>query len=380
MATQFQRMCLLTAAVVLPVVSTGCRFVLVANDDQGVFCLEGEDGELKIDIRANDQIRPSDMEVEFVGPVFVAGEDLLAASSYNAETGQFCFTPAEGADGIVCFTYSWQYVEPPPEDAHVRSEEGKVTLLIRGVDAVPNAVSDEATTEQGESVKIDVLTNDSWSEGSQTRIGLEIQSVEVAEGDGTAEIVRRGGPWHHHHDNDGDEDEDGDDHSNHHGRQCIRYTPPSEDFVGQVAFSYTIVDECGKTATAQVTVDVVADEPEPEPEPEPQPEPAPTPEPTPGPAPPVGTATVIFNNDSDQEATFTVDGGEPVVLGPFTSSPPVDVPAGTNLEVRVECPPAGELDPVIKTTANCDLVSEVSYTIRFFVDGDPTVECTETTE
>ncbi|MEM9230722.1 MAG: Ig-like domain-containing protein [Pseudomonadota bacterium] len=136
------------------------------------------------------------------------------------------------------------------------------------VNSAPVATADTAATVQDDAVLIDVLANDSDSDGD----ALSIVQVGSASG-GTIEIV------------DGK----------------LRYVADG-DFEGEDTFTYTISDGNGGTDSSEVTVDVSAkQEPEPEPEPQPEPEPEPQPEPEPEPE---DVAMRFYLADTDTDETL----------------------------------------------------------------------------
>ncbi|MEM9793482.1 MAG: Ig-like domain-containing protein, partial [Pseudomonadota bacterium] len=138
------------------------------------------------------------------------------------------------------------------------------------VNSAPVATADTAATVQDDAVLIDVLANDSDSDGD----ALSIVQVGSASG-GTIEIV------------DGK----------------LRYVADG-DFEGEDTFTYTISDGNGGTDSSEVTVDVSAkQEPEPEPEPQPEPEPEPQPEPEPEPEP-EDVAMRFYLADTDTDETL----------------------------------------------------------------------------
>ena len=127
------------------------------------------------------------------------------------------------------------------------------TTSIEEDDVIPpvDAVDDSASTEQGESVVINVEANDEFLNGS-------IVTAVSQPANGTVVI------------NDDD---------------TVTYTP-NEDFIGTDTFTYTATSPDGSAQdSAVVTVTVIPGPVEPLPEPLPEPEPAPLPEPEPAPLP-----------------------------------------------------------------------------------------------
>ncbi len=102
----------------------------------------------------------------------------------------------------------------------------------------PIAVDDDAQTIQGEPVTVDAIANDTGTRISVTSVTPNL--------DGTGEITADG---------------------------SVRFTP-NTSFSGTTVLSYTIIDELGRTATANITVRAIPKEAN-----------APTPEPTPTPGP-----------------------------------------------------------------------------------------------
>lgn len=132
--------------------------------------------------------------------------------------GSFSYTPDTDFEGIDRFTYTIENEDGAPATATVR--------ILIGVPpgTEPEAVDDEATTDQGISVDIPVLDNDSDADGDPITI------VEVTDpGNGSVQCDDTG--------------------------PCTYV--PDPDFCGDDSFDYTITDDDGNEDTATVTVTVV---------------------------------------------------------------------------------------------------------------------------
>jgi N-acetylneuraminic acid mutarotase len=104
------------------------------------------------------------------------------------------------------------------------SVDQSFTLTVAATNAAPAAADDVAATDEDAAVEIDVLANDTDSDGD----ALTITAV-TPPANGTAEIID--------------------------GGTRLRYTPAA-DFFGEDGFTYTIEDGFGATAQAAVTVAV----------------------------------------------------------------------------------------------------------------------------
>jgi hypothetical protein len=111
------------------------------------------------------------------------------------------------------------------------------------VNDAPEATNDSSSVEEGNSVIIDVLSNDTDSNGDQLSLSSVDSTVTDSNGNviGTAEIV------------------------NIDGKDQIKFTATDEDSVlsdgdsSNVSFNYTLQDTSGATDTASVTVNVSGD-------------------------------------------------------------------------------------------------------------------------
>ncbi len=178
----------------------------VANDDSATTQYETK---VTIDVLAND----SDSD----------GDTLTLESLTNPKhgsavirNGKIDYTPANGFSGKDSFQYTIS-------DGNGGKASATVEVTVeKSSNHAPQAKDDTATTEYETSVTIDVLQNDSDSDGD----ALTIQSLS-SPSHGTAKIQN--------------------------GK--VKYTPNS-DYSGTDSFDYTVTDGNGGTATATVTVTV----------------------------------------------------------------------------------------------------------------------------
>ena len=134
--------------------------------------------------------------------------------SIDPVSGDIIYTPDPGFTGVEMFTYT------------VLDDDGSLsnvaTVTITVLNAAPDAVDDRVVTEVGTPITIDVLANDSDSNGHPVTI-IDVEQPP----NGTVTINPDG---------------------------TLTYTP-NPGFQGPEMFTYTISDGQGGTATATVTVD-----------------------------------------------------------------------------------------------------------------------------
>ncbi len=173
-----------------------------------------------------------DTELSVAAPGVLAGDtdaddDTLTASlvtgpangdlDLNAD-GSFSYTPDANFSGEDSFTYR-------ASDGDEDSEIATVTITVRAVNDAPDADADSATTDEDNSVLVDVLGNDSDVDSNQ----LTISNVSDPS-NGTA-VVEQGE---------------------------VRYTP-DPDFNGEDTFTYRACDDanppaCSEPTTVTITV------------------------------------------------------------------------------------------------------------------------------
>ncbi len=155
--------------------------------------------------------------------VTVAGEGTY---SVNA-SGVVTFTPASGFSGTSSVSYTVS------DNAGASSNLATLTV---GVNAVPTAVDDSATTERGAAVTINVTANDADSDGNidATTVDLDPatagrQTTFAVAGEGTFSVDNAGN---------------------------VTFTP-EVDFTGTSILSYAVQDDSGGTAMGTVSITVV---------------------------------------------------------------------------------------------------------------------------
>ena len=127
------------------------------------------------------------------------------------------YTPAANFSGTDAFSYT-------VSDGHGGTDTAGVTVTVTSVNHNPVAAADSATTPEGITVTINVLSNDTDSDGDTLSV-----SALTAPSHGNAAV----------------------------SGTSIRYTP-SVNYSGTDAFSYTVSDGHGGTDSANVTVTVTA--------------------------------------------------------------------------------------------------------------------------
>ncbi|KOY52684.1 Ig-like domain-containing protein [Polaribacter dokdonensis] len=151
----------------------------------------------------------------------INGATISIDNQNTADTSDdiFIYTPATGFEG----TDSFQYVITDKSgDASI----GEVTVTVARVEDVPFAVDDTITIDQDTTQNIDVLSNDSF--GTDGAAQNEALTVPANSDLGGLLSV---------------------------ANNLVVYTPAS-GFVGVDSFTYTITDDSGDTATADVTITI----------------------------------------------------------------------------------------------------------------------------
>ena len=196
-----------TAEVTIEVRSANDR--PVAADDS-VTTAEGETlSEAAPGVLAND----SDADGDSLTASLVDGPS-HGTLSVEAD-GSFTYEPDAGYHGADAFTYV-------ARDAEQASAAATVAITVTSVNDSPVARDDAATVEEDGSVVVDVLANDSDADGDELTV-----SELGAPAHGSAEVTSTG----------------------------VRYMPAT-DFHGTDRFTYTVTDGNGKSATAEVVIEV----------------------------------------------------------------------------------------------------------------------------
>jgi len=147
----------------------------------------------------------------------------LASNAANGtvalnDDGSFTYTPNDDYFGVDSFTYT-------VSDGDITSDPVTVTITVNPVNDGPLAGDDEAETDEGEAVTIDVLGNDSDVDGT-----LDATTVEAGDAENGTVVVNADG--------------------------SITYTP-NANFAGDDTFTYTVGDNDGAVSNeATVTVTV----------------------------------------------------------------------------------------------------------------------------
>ncbi|PIE65338.1 MAG: hypothetical protein CSA24_02780, partial [Deltaproteobacteria bacterium] len=182
----------------------------VAEDD-GV--VTPADSAVNIAVLAND----SDVDGDTLD--VIANSEPTHGTITVLDDGTIDYVPDPGFVGSDSFTYL-------ACDADDVCDEATVTIEVGGENAAPLAEDDQATTTTGTPVVIDVLDNDSDPEGG----ALSVTAVTAVGPVGAGSVVIQ---------------PDG----------TLRFEP-TEGFVGEASFSYTVCDAEGACDTAVVTVQV----------------------------------------------------------------------------------------------------------------------------
>jgi VCBS repeat-containing protein len=193
-------------------IDEGCNTAPTANDDA---YSTDEDTALTvpaIGILAND----SDPENDPLSAMLVSGPTNAQSFTLNSD-GSFTYTPAANYNGPDSFTYK-------VNDGALDSNTATVNITVNPVNDPPIAVNDAVTTDEDVSVTVNVLANDSDVEGPVT------VTSTTSPTNGMATINLDG---------------------------TITYTP-NANINGVDTFMYTITDSDGATATAEVTITIIA--------------------------------------------------------------------------------------------------------------------------
>jgi hypothetical protein len=148
--------------------------------------------------------------------------DVTNGSLTLNEDGSFIYTPSEGFIGTDGFEYR-------ASDGMAESEITSVTILVEPLNYVPEAVDDFVTTKEGVPLLIDVMGNDLGLGDTPVELSISIEPEH-----GTVEILEG----------------------------VVQYSP-SDGFIGQDTFSYTVTDADGESSTGEVTITVTPEEVEP---------------------------------------------------------------------------------------------------------------------
>ncbi|MCV6575942.1 MAG: Ig-like domain-containing protein, partial [Cohaesibacter sp.] len=169
-----------------------------------------EDTQIVIDVLANDS-DPDDQGLNILEANVDPAQGFVAI-----EDGKIVFNPAANFNGEASIAYTIQ-------DADGQTDSATVSVTVNPVNDAPNAVKDQASTDKGEPVTIDVLANDTDPDGD----ALTIVKANVKKAQGSVEIV------------DGK----------------LVFTP-ADDFTGTATIKYVVKDAGGLKDKANVKVQV----------------------------------------------------------------------------------------------------------------------------
>ncbi|HEY7591098.1 MAG TPA: Ig-like domain-containing protein [Candidatus Limnocylindrales bacterium] len=200
---------------VVTVTVTGLPDPPVANDDS---VATSEDTPILIDVLANDVDPDGDIDPT---SVTVQSGPANGTTSVDPVTGLVTYTPDPDWNGSDSFTYEVCDLSVPPD-----CSTATVTIDVSAVNDPPVATDDSASTPEDTATTIDVVANDTDTEG-----GLDPTTVSVTAGpaNGSVSVDPVTGE--------------------------ITYTP-DPDFAGTDTFTYQVCDVDGACDTATVTVDV----------------------------------------------------------------------------------------------------------------------------
>ncbi len=177
-----------------------------------------QDASIIIDVLANDSDPDGNLDPS---TVTVSNSPANGAAQINQATGHITYTPNQGFSGSDAFSY--QVCDTAGDCA-----TATVTVTVTTTNQAPLANDDSAATAQDNQVTIDVLANDSDSDGN-----LDPASLTISNGpaNGAAQVNQATGH--------------------------ITYIP-LPDFNGSDSFSYQVCDTAGACDTAMVAITVTA--------------------------------------------------------------------------------------------------------------------------
>jgi hypothetical protein len=168
------------------------------------------------------QVHATDVDSTALTYALVPNSAVGGSVSIDSTTGNYSFTPAQDFNGTASFQFT-------ASDGTLSSAAATVSLAISPVNDNPVAGADSGSTTQGVPVVLNVLANDTDVDGD----ALSVSAVGAAS-NGAGDIYN--------------------------GQ--VRYSPNS-GYTGSDAFTYSISDGHGGTATGNVSVNVTAAAPPP---------------------------------------------------------------------------------------------------------------------
>jgi len=184
-----------------------------------------EDTPVSIDVAANDTDVDSGDAVDS-STIVVVTQASNGTATVNA--GKVDYTPAANFNGSDSFSYTIQ------DQNGAVSNSANVVVNVTGVNDLPTAGNDSATTNEDTAVSIDVVANDSDVDGSVDSTTVQVMT-NAAHGSTSVDAISG----------------------------AITYTP-SANFNGSDSFTYVVKDDSGgtsNTATVSITVSSVNDAP-----------------------------------------------------------------------------------------------------------------------
>jgi hypothetical protein len=183
----------------------------IANDD---IATTDEDTPITIDLLANDTDADGTLNPS---TVMIMEDPANGSATIDEVTGAATYTPNPDFNGPDSFSYAVQ------DDAQMTSNPGLVSLMVNPINDPPLAADDSATVQADSPVTIDILANDTDTDGHTLSL------AEVSDPlNGSAQA---------------------------NADNSITYTPGT-GFTGADSFTYVVSDGFGETSAAKVTVTV----------------------------------------------------------------------------------------------------------------------------
>lgn len=194
---------------------TSVNDVPVANADAAS---TAEDTAVSINVLSND----TDVEGE-LDSATITIESEPQNGTATVENGMIRYLPNDGFSGSDSFEYS------VADESGERSNNALVTISVVAVNDAPSVVADAASTNEDTSVEINVLANDSDSDGSIDATTVEIENSPT---NGDVSVNNTTG--------------------------LITYTPDT-NFFGTDSFAYSVADnEGGRSGSATVEITIIS--------------------------------------------------------------------------------------------------------------------------
>ena len=142
-----------------------------------------EDTALPVDVLANDSDRDGGSGLILTAASITNG----AAGSVSTEGGQVTYDPEGAYNGLSVGDNETVVIAYGIEDDQGGSDEGTLTVTVKGANDDPSAAADSDSTDPGTAIEVDVLANDSDPDENDS---LSLSDAEVTNGArGQASIV-----------------------------------------------------------------------------------------------------------------------------------------------------------------------------------------------